>query len=51
MSKILLHIKQNSHFYTVPLVYETSPILHAQGVRRAWVRDYDTIDYDMNIIM
>ena len=39
----MLHIKQNSHSYTVTLAYETSLILQAQGVRRAWVGDYDTL--------
>ena len=39
----MLHIKQSSHFYTVTLAYETSLILQAQGVRRAWVGDYDTL--------
>ena len=33
----------NSHFYTVVLAYKTSLILQAQGVRRAWVGDYDTL--------
>ena len=32
-----------SHFYTVVLAYETSLILQAQGVRRTWVGDYDTL--------
>ena len=41
----MLHMKQSSHFYTVSLAYETmqSHILQAQGVRRAWVGDYDTL--------
>ena len=41
----MLRIKQSSHFYTVTLAYETSLILQAQGVRRAWVGDYDTLLY------
>ena len=35
------HIKQSSHFYI--LSHETSLIPQAQGVRRAWVGDYDTL--------
>ena len=41
----MLHIKQNSHFYTVALAYKTSLILQAQGVSRAWVGDYNTHNY------
>ena len=32
----MLHIKQNSHFYTV-----TQNQSIAQGVRRSWVEDYE----------
>ena len=39
----VLHIKQNSRFYTVTLAYKTSLILQPQGVRRAWIGDYDTL--------
>ena len=39
----MLHMKQSSHFYTFTLAYETSFILQAQGVRSAWVGDYDTL--------
>ena len=39
----MLHIKQNSHFYTVAVAYEISLILQAQDVRRAWVGDYNTL--------
>ena len=45
----MLHIKQSSHFYTVTLAYETSLILQAQGVRRAWVGDYDTLPQFISI--
>ena len=45
----MLHIKQNSHFYTVTLAYKTSLILQAQGVRRAWVGDYDTLPQFISI--
>ena len=45
----MLHIKQSSHFYTVTLAYETSLILQAQGVRKAWVRDYDTLPQFISI--
>ena len=46
---LMLHIKQNSHFYTVALAYKTSLILQAQGVRRAWVGDYDTLPQFISI--
>ena len=36
-SKILISILSHLH------VYETSLTLQAQGVRRAWVGDYDTL--------
>ena len=39
----MLNMKQSSHFYTVALAYEASLILEAQGVRRDWVGDYDTV--------
>ena len=45
----MLHIKQNSHSYTMALAYETSLILQAQGVRRAWVGDYDTLPQFISI--
>ena len=45
----MLHIKQNSQSYTVALAYETSLILWAQGVRRAWVGDYDTLPQFISI--
>ena len=45
----MLHMKQISHFYTVALAYETSLILQAQGVRRAWVGDYDTLPQFISI--
>ena len=45
----MLHIKQNSHSYTVVLAYKTSVILQAQSVRRAWIGDYDTLPQFISI--